>query len=148
MGKLDDAGCRIVTRFKKNTPLRLLKQLRVPEGGAVLCDRIAFLPARQKHNRSNPFHNAVREVRVKTDTGKVLRIRSNDLDATAQQIAVALIAFLLLRLAKAAQNAVQSPLAFARLVRANLMHRRRIDQLLQPKPIKLTNSDQMALQWT
>ena len=39
------------------------------------------------------------------------------------QIAVALIAFLLLRLAQAAQHAVESPLAFARLVRTNLMHR-------------------------
>ena len=47
------------------------------------------------------------------------------------QIAVALIAFLLLRLAQATQTAVSSPLAFARLVRANLMHRRRIDRLLK-----------------
>ena len=46
------------------------------------------------------------------------------------QIAVALITFLLLRLAQATQSAIESPLTFARLVRANLMHRRRIDQLL------------------
>ncbi len=88
------------------------------------------------------MQDAVREVRVATDTGKVLRILSNDLDASAQeiadlyrrrwaielffrwikqtlkitrfigtsenavriQIAVALIAFLLLRLAQAAQT--------------------------------------------
>ena len=49
------------------------------------------------------------------------------------QIAVALIAFVLLRLAQATQDAIKSPLTFARLVRANLMHRRRIDQLLQPE---------------
>ena len=114
----------------------------------------------------------VREVRVRTETGKVLRILCNDLDASAQeiaelykrrwaielffrwvkqtlkikhflgtsenavriQIAVALIAYLLLRLAQKAQTAILSPLAFARLVRVNLMHRRRIDRLLEPKP--------------
>jgi len=40
------------------------------------------------------------------------------------QIATALIAYLLLKLAKDAAKIVESPLAFARLVRANLMHRR------------------------
>jgi hypothetical protein len=48
------------------------------------------------------------------------------------QIAVALIAFLILRMAQAAQNAVHSPLEFARLIRANLMHRCPIDRLLEP----------------
>ena len=33
------------------------------------------------------MQDAVREVRVVTDTGKVLRILSNDLDAPAQEIA-------------------------------------------------------------
>jgi hypothetical protein len=184
--KLDEAGCRIVTRFKKNTPLRLLKELRVPKGGPVLSDRIGFLPARQTNSRRNPMQNAVREVRVKIDTGKVLRILCNDLDATAEeianlykrrwaielffrwvkqtlkirrflgtsqnavriQIAVALIAFLLLRLAQATQKAIQSPLAFARLVRVNLMHRRFIDRLLRPGDRPQSNKDQMTLQWT
>jgi len=184
--KLDEAGCRIVTRFKKNTPLRVLKELRVPKNGPVLSDRIGFLPARQMNNRHNPFQGAVREVRVKTHTGKVLRILCNDLDATAEQIAdlykrrwaielffrwvkqtlkirhflgtsenavriqvaVALIAFLLLRLAQATQKAIQSPLAFARLVRVNLMHRRRLDRLLRPDDTPQSNSDQMTLQWS
>ena len=172
--KLDAAGCRIVTRFKSNTPLSVVTELEVPEGGTILSDRIGHLPARQAKSRSNPFHDPVREVRVVTETGKVLRILSKDLDAPAQeiadlykrrwqielffrwvkqtlkidhflgtsenavriQIAVALIAFLLLRLAQATQAAVHSPLAFARLVRANLMHRRPIDRLLEaPAPI-------------
>ncbi len=138
----------------------------------------------------------MREVRVTLDTGKVLRILSNDLDAPAQQIAdlykrrwaielffrwvkqslkirrflgtsenavriqiaVALIAFLLLRLAQAgqnavagalafAQNAVAGALAFARLVRLNLMHRKPLDRLLDPEPPIYSNPDQMALQW-
>jgi IS4 transposase len=184
--ELDAAGCRIVTRFKKSTPLYLLKQCRVVEGGDILSDRIGFLPQRQGYSRKNPFQNAVREVRVKTASGKVLRIFSNDLDASATQIAalykrrwaielffrwvkqtlrirhflgtghnavriqiaVALIAYLLLRLAQATQKAVAGPLAFARLVRVNLMHKRRLDQLLQPDQPRPDPEDQMALKWT
>jgi IS4 transposase len=183
--KLDAAQCRIVTRFKTNTPLAVVEELPVPEGGNILSDRIGFLPARQAKSRRNPMQDAVREVRVVTATGKVLRLLSNDLDATVHeiadlyqrrwaielffrwvkqtlritrflgtsenavriQIAVALIAFLLLRLAQAAQKVVHSPLAFARLVRANLMHRRAIDRLLEPEPTAILNPAQLALQW-
>ncbi|MGO4722884.1 IS4 family transposase, partial [Inquilinus sp. 2KB_23] len=68
-------------------------------------------------------------------------------NAVRIHIAVALIAFLLLRLAQAAQSLVKSPLAFARLVRVNLMQRRRIDLLLQPDPILVSNPDQLMLLW-
>jgi hypothetical protein len=68
-------------------------------------------------------------------------------NAVRIQIAVALIAFLLLRLAQAAQTAIQGPLAFARLVRANLMHRRRIDRLLDTSPSASGNPNQLALKW-
>ncbi len=44
--KLDEAGCRIVTRFKKNTPLAVIEELKLPKGSAILSDRIGFLPAR------------------------------------------------------------------------------------------------------
>jgi IS4 transposase len=183
--RLDEQGCRIVTRFKKNTPLAVVEELPVDPGGAILSDRIGFLPYRQGAGRRNPMRQAVREVRVKTKTGKILRILSNHLDAPAQeiadlykrrwaielffrwvkqtltitrflgtsenavkiQIAVALIAFLLLRLALAAQRAINSPLRFARLVRANLMHRNRLESLLDPEPIPLPNPAQFALQW-
>src|SRR5271170_303062 len=183
--KLDTAGCRIVTRFKSNTPLAVVEELPVPKDGNILSDRIGHLPARQANSRCNPFQDAVREVRVRIETGNVLRILCNDLDATAQeisdlykrrwaielffrwvkqtlkitkligesenavriQIAVALIAFVLLRLAQATQNVVHSPLHFARLVRINLMHRRRIDQLLVSEPDRPENPAQMALQW-
>ena len=179
---LDAAGCRIVTRFKSNTPLDVVKELPVTEGSNILSDRIGFLPARQAKNRRNPMQDAVREVRVATDTGKVLRVLSNDLDASAEeianlyrrrwaielffrwvkqtlkitrfvgisenavriQIAVALIAFLLLRLAQAAQTAIKSPVVFSRLIRANLMHRRPFDNLLKPPPT-LQDQRQMSL---
>ena len=179
---LDAAGCRIVTRFKSNTPLNVVKELAVTPGSNILSDCIGFLPARQAKSRHNPMQDAVREVRITTDTGKVLRILSNDLDASAEdiaglyrrrwaielffrwvkqtlkitrfvgtsenavriQISVALIAFLLLRLAQAAQKAVQSPLVFARLVRTNLMHRRSIQNLDAPEPV-LQDHRQMSL---
>jgi len=180
--ELDAIGCRIITRFKSNTPLELVEELWVKPNSNILSDRIGFLPARQARSRQNPMQDAVREIRVTTDTGKVLRILSNDLDASADeiadlyrrrwaielffrwikqtlkitrfvgtsenavsiQIAVALITFLLLRLAQATQKAIPSPLAFARLIRANLMHRRSIDNLLEPPPI-LEDQQQMSL---
>lgn len=119
---------------------------------------------------------------MRIESGKVLRIITNDLDAPATevadlykrrwqielffrwikqtlkirhfigrsenavriQIAVALIAFLLLRLAHATQRTVHSLLTFTRLVRAKLMHRRPIDRLLEPPP-PLTKDQR---QWT
>src|SRR3954447_14473064 len=180
--QFDAAGCRIVTRFKANTPLQVVKELKVAAGSNILSDRIGFLPSRQAKSRRNPMQDAVREVRVTTETGKVLRILSNDLDASAEeiaalyrrrwaielffrwikqilkitcfvgtsenavriQIAVALIAFLLLRLAQAAQKATLTPVVFSRLVRANLMHRRSINYLLEPPPAA-TDQQQMSL---
>ncbi len=186
--KLDAADCRIVTRFKSNTPLRGARDCAVAADSSVLSDRVGHLPARQVNPKArlNPFSKPVREVRVKLDSGKVLRILSNDLEAPAQriadlykrrwaielffrwvkqtlkirhflgtgenavriQVAVALIAFLLLRLAQATQSAVQAPLAFARLIRTNLMHRRRIDRLLNLAPDPEPDAAQLALQWT
>src|SRR5258708_16121549 len=68
--KLDAAQCRIVTRLKSNTPLAVVEELPVAEGSNILSDRIGFLPARQAKSRRNPMQDAVREVRVVTDTGK------------------------------------------------------------------------------
>ncbi|SFO54091.1 Transposase DDE domain-containing protein [Mesorhizobium sp. NFR06] len=50
-------------------------------------------------------------------------------NAVRIQVFVALIAYLLLRAAQATQKTVRQPLAFARLVRLNIMHRRSIDAL-------------------
>lgn len=60
---------------------------RSPRGSNILSDRIGFLPARQARSRRNPLQDAVREVRITTETGKVLRLLSNDLDASAEDIA-------------------------------------------------------------
>jgi hypothetical protein len=180
---LDDAGCRLVTRLKKNTPLTVVHENRVPKNGNILSDRIGHLPARLANSRKNPMQVPVREIQVIIDSGKVLRIVTNDLDAPADeiadlykqrweielffrwvkqtlkikhfigvsenavriQIAVALIAFLILRMAQTAQKIVRSPLTFARLLRANLMQKRRIDQLLGPEQPIPINPNQLSL---
>jgi Transposase DDE domain/Domain of unknown function (DUF4372) len=85
--KLDEAGCRIVTRFKSNTPLCNAKEMPIEPASGILSDRIGFLPARQANSRKNPMQVAVREVVVMTETGVMLRILSNDLDAPAREIA-------------------------------------------------------------
>jgi DDE family transposase len=91
--KLHAADCRIVTRLKKNTPLTVTRERLIPPGGiamssaTILSDRIGHLPARQAGRRSNPMSDEVREVRVRLDTGKVLRILTNDLVAPAHEIA-------------------------------------------------------------
>jgi hypothetical protein len=48
-------------------------------------------------------------------------------------------------MAQLTQKAVHSPLEFARLVRTNLMHRRPIDQLLEPLPPILINQLKLGL---
>jgi IS4 transposase len=181
--ELDDAGCRFVTRLKKNTPFTVTHVNPVAKSSTIVSDRIGLLPARLAGRRSNPMREPVREIQVMIETGKLLRIVTNDLDAPADevaelykqrwqielffrwvkqtlkikhflgvsenavriQIAVALIAYLLLRLAQAKQNVVHSPLQFARLVRTNLMHRRPIDRLLEPLTPIDPNPNQLKL---
>ncbi len=181
--KLHDAGRRIVTRLKVSTPLSVVAENRVAKGSAILSDRIGHLPARQARSRRNPFQDPVRELRLRTDTGKILRILTNDLGAPADeiaelykrrwqielffrwvkhtlkirhflgtsenavriQIAVALIAFLLLRMAHALQNSVKSLLTFTRLIAHNLMHRRPLDRLLEPPPLLIKDHRQLSL---
>lgn len=183
--KLDQAACRIVTRFKSNTPLRNARDLPVAAGSGVLSDRNGFLPARLASNRTNPMQVAVREIVVMTDTGKMLRILSNDLDAPAQeiadlyklrwqielffrllkqtlkithfigrsenavriQIAVALIAFLLLHILQKMTQAKHGFLELVRLVRANLMHRKDVTRLRQMPTAPPLDSRQLALDW-
>lgn len=171
--ELDRAGCRIVTRLKANTPLRVIETRPIPPGADnVRSDQIGFLPSRLKKSRRNPMsQTAVREVKVEIKPGTVLRILTNDLSAPAAeiaalykrrwdvelffrwvkqclklrhffgtsenavriQIAAAMIAFVLIRLAHLAQQAIQSITQFARLIQATLFHRKRLDQM-RPTP--------------
>jgi Transposase DDE domain len=181
--KLDALGCRLVTRFKTNTPLNEPREMPLEPGTTVLGDRIGFLPARQAMNRKNPMQAAVREIVVKTETGETLRLLSNDLDASAQeiadlykrrwqielffrlmkqtlritkfvgrsenavriQIAVALIAFLLLRALQQTTKDAHGFLELVRLVRANLMHRKDPARLRNPPPPEPLDSRQFQL---
>jgi hypothetical protein len=65
---------------------------------------------------------------------KIKRFLGTSENAIRTQIAVALIAFLILRMAHRAKTFPASLLAFARLIRANLMHRRPLDDLQAPPP--------------
>lgn len=66
-------------------------------------------------------------------------------NAVRSQIFVALIAYLLLRAAHAAQTAVTRPLTFMRLVRLNIMHTRPIDALNAPPPPPQPDPRQLTL---
>jgi hypothetical protein len=172
--KLNEAGCRIVTRLKTHTRPRVVATRSVA-GGGVRSDRIVAIDGRLKSKRgaSHPLAKiALREVVVAIDGGRTLRLLTNDLVAPAEhigalyrtrwqielffrwvkqhlkikrflgtsenavrtQIAVALIAYLLLRMAQEARPFATSLLVFARLVRANLMHRRPLAALAAPPP--------------
>jgi IS4 transposase len=181
---LDAKGCRFVSRLKTNTHLEVTAEQPAPKAENILSDRIGLLPQRMARSRRNPFADPVREITVRIATGKIIRLLTNDLDASAEEIAdlykerwqielffkwikqnlkirhflgasenavriqvfVALIAYMLLRAAQATQKTVKQPLAFARLVRLNIMHRRSIDALKTPPPIRRDDS-QMLLEF-
>lgn len=187
--RLADAGCRFVTRLKSNTELSQTVERPCPaDDPAILADRVGYLSKRLAGRRQNPFQAPLREVTVKLETGRVIRIASNDLEAPASEIAelyrrrwqielffrwikqnlkirkflgtstnavaiqvfVALIAYLLLRAAHQEQpkgaGPNPGPLAFARLVRLNLMQRRPIDGLARPpEPPTHHDTRQLAL---
>jgi hypothetical protein len=183
--RLDEADCRIVTRFKKNTPLKLIKSMPVEPGTSIISDRIGFLPTRQAQNRRNPMQGAVREIVVTMDNGGKLRILTNDLDAPAEeiselykrrwqielffrvmkqtfkirhfigrsdnamriQVAVALIAYLLMKMLCKMAHVNQTLLETTRLVRTNLMQRRDFTRLKQQETHPPVDSRQMSLDW-
>jgi len=182
--QLHDADCRIVTRFKANTPL-VDERSRAPvaEGSGILSDRIGFLPERQARNRRNPMHAPVREIVVRARSGKPMRLLTNDIDSSAQeiadlyklrwdielffrlmkqtlritkflgrsenavriQIAVALIAYLLLSSTRKHCDVETSHLQLVRLVRANLMHRKAAARLKSDRPKPPLDARQLSL---
>ena len=181
--KLHSAGCRFVTRLRTNSPTTIIEERSVVSGGNIVLDCIVRVRGRLSHTRKNPLDHDLREVHVVIDTGKTLRLVTNDLTSPAEtiaelyktrweielffrwikqtlkirkflgtsenavriQIAVALIAYLLLRMAHAAQSAIPSMLAFTRLVRANLMHLRNIHDLDRPPPRKTFDHNHQEL---
>jgi IS4 transposase len=183
--KLVEADCRIVTRLRKSTKLHSVTAMRLVPGTGVESDSIGFLPARQAKNRKNPMDCAMREIVVTMETGGILRILSNDLDAPAKeiadlykrrwqielffrvmkqtlkithfmgrsdnavriQIAVAMIAFLLLSMLRKMAQVKQSMLETTRLIRSNLMHRRDLTRLKQPQRPPTLDSTRLEPTW-
>ena len=84
---LDAEDCRFVTRLKKNSPTRLIETRAVDPEGPILADRVALLSTRLASSRKNPFDKPVRLVTVRIDSGRVITLLSNDLDAPAAEIA-------------------------------------------------------------
>jgi hypothetical protein len=59
---LHQAGCRIVTRLKANTPFEVVEDRPVPTGSSVMSDRTGYLPKRLAASRKNPMSGLVREI--------------------------------------------------------------------------------------
>lgn len=181
--EIDACGARFVTRLKTNTLVTTTAEQPADKAAGIVSDRIGLLPQRLASHRRNPFQDPVREIVVRIDTGKLIRLVTNDLDAPAGEIAtlykqrwqielffkwikqnlkirhflgtsenavriqvfVALIAYLLLRMAQACQKDIAQPLAFSRLVRLNIMHRRPIDTLRKPSSPATPHNRQIPL---
>lgn len=171
--KLAAAGCTFVTRLKSNTNLRQTEARVVAPGGAVLTDRLGRLPERLAASRRNPFDQAGREVTIRIDNGKVLRLFTNDLTSPAEaiaalykerwqielffkwikqnlriskfigtsenairaQIAVAFIAYILVRMLQVAQAKPCAASTILAVIRAHLFVRTPLAQMLDPRQV-------------
>ena len=86
-GQLDAAGCRFVTRLKTNTKLINARDLSMTGCGQdIICERIGHL-SKHINTGKNPFTGPLREIVIKRDKEKLLRLVTNDLDAPAGEIA-------------------------------------------------------------
>ena len=171
--QLDAQGCRFVTRLKSNSPVTVLAD-RPVDGERIISDCEVRLSERMARNRKNPCQRVLREIVVRIDGNKTLRLVTNDLCAPASEIAelyktrwqielffkwvkqnlrlkkflgtsenaiqvqiiIALIAFLLVRLAQHAWAPTRSLQDLVRLIRANLLHRKSIPHLFDPSAVR------------
>lgn len=169
--QLDAEGCRFVTRLKSHTGLREAEE-RETTAPHILADRVGQLNQRMARSRRNPFRAAGREILVRIDTGRILRLFTNDLDRPAEeiaalykerwqielffkwikqnlriskfigtsenavrsQIAVALIAYLLIAALHARTQTRKAAVTVLALIRAHLFTRRPLADLLDPPP--------------
>lgn len=169
--RLAAAGCIFVTRLKTNTTLRDTEAHAVTPGGSVLADQTGYLPERLTFTRHNPFDQKGREITIRIDTGKVLRLFTNDLTSPAEeiaalykerwqielffkwikqnlriarfigtsenavraQIAVAFIAYMLVRMLQAAQPKACAASMILAIIRTHLFVRRSIAAMLDPR---------------
>jgi hypothetical protein len=168
--RLAEHGCFFVTRLKSNTVLHDTEQREVTPGGAVLADQVGYLPERLSASRHNPFDRKGREITIRIDSGKILRLFTNDLTSPAEQIAalykerwqielffkwvkqnlriskfigtsenairtqiaVAFIAYLLVRLVQSKQDKPVPASNVLTIIRTHLFVRRPLAQMLDP----------------
>src|SRR5260370_11451524 len=78
--ELDQAGCRIVTRLKSNTPFIVVEDRPVSPGSSVLNDRTGYLPKPLAASRQKPKAGLVPENRVTNSTGQGLPLLTHDTD--------------------------------------------------------------------
>jgi hypothetical protein len=107
-------------------------QANAPEHAVLRCRFSAIRPIPSNYQR-HPVWDIELFFRWVKQTLKIKHFVGRSENAVRIQLAVALIAFLLLRMAQATHRIVESPLAFARLIRANLMHDRPIHRLHEPE---------------
>jgi hypothetical protein len=116
----------ILQHVRKPDAISLLASRDLQSNAAPLGHRISQPDRDRAKSRTRSIFSGEDQAVLPLDqqTLKVTRFVGTLREHRGIQIAVALIVFLLLRVAQAAQKAVQSPTIFARLIRANLMHRR------------------------
>jgi Transposase DDE domain/Domain of unknown function (DUF4372) len=76
---------------------------------------------------------------------KIKHFAGRSENAVRIQIAVALIAYIIVRLARDATDAGQSILLYMRLIRANLMHNKPLNKLHKPPPVIPYTTQQLTL---
>ncbi len=180
--RLDQHGCRFVSRLKSHTTLRNIRQNQLSDDKNILDDCSGTLSQRMARSRKNPFTARLREIKVKISTGKTIRIVTNDLEAPAGEIAelykqrwqvelffkwikqnlkikrfmgtsenavriqiyVALIAFMLVKIAHQTNVGLETITTFMRLIRLNLMQKRPINALAKPITKPPINQNQLC----
>ncbi len=87
-GAIDAAGCRFVSRLRKNSPAEIVGERVVLKDGPIVSDHIVRVRDRLHNTRKHPFKGRdLRGINVVIETGKTLRLITNDLSSPAEVIA-------------------------------------------------------------
>lgn len=85
--RIVEAGGTFVTRLKSSTLLRRTGSRAVAPGSNVPSDEPGHRPERLAASRRNPFTHRGRVITIQIDSGKILRLFTNDLSSPAEEIA-------------------------------------------------------------
>ena len=176
---LRDKNCKFITRLKCNKPLRQIERRTVHSNETIISDLTGRLPERLAASRRNPFNGVGREVVVRVDAKRTLRLFTNDLTSPASliadlykerwqielffkwikqnlriarfmgtsenavriQIATAMIAYILIRIAQAKRALTNPASIILTVVRGQLFTRKDLTDLLSPPPIRQTKAN-------